>query len=270
MGMNASFYVRSIRHIGAGGIGTVDEVEVVRSSGEPRVGTRLARKQLGAQWINHSAMRERFEREISLLASMTHPNIVTLVGVSVSSAERWYVMPLYDRSLRDVLQGFPTRRGPVEVAEIGILLAHALEHAHAKGFVHRDLKPENILLRGEAEVVIADWGVGQFVHRTSRVLDLTVGGLGTSYYCSAEQWAEGRCDARADVYSLGVVLAEVASGVRVPISPVGAGIRADVVAPNTRAGIRFNAIIKKMTGPVPSMRYQTMSDVAAALRDVHG
>lgn len=268
MRMSPSFYVRPIRHLGAGGIGTVDEVEVVRSSGEPPVGTRLARKQLGAQWSGQPSMRERFEREIQLLASMDHPNIVTLVGVSTSAAERWYVMPLYDGSLRDMIQRYPSQRDPGEVAAFGMVLARALTHAHAKGFVHRDLKPENILLRGEGEAVIADWGVGQFVHRTSKVLDLTVGGLGTSYYCSAEQWAEGRCDARADVYSLGVMLAEVAAGSRVAISPVGAGIRGDVVASTTRAGVRFNSVIKKMTGVVPSMRHQTMSEVAAALEQV--
>jgi serine/threonine protein kinase len=264
------FNVSFIRRIGAGGIGSVDEVEVVRSSGDPPVGTRFARKQLGPQWAQDPAMRERFEREIVLLATMNHPNIVSLAGVSASATERFYVMPLYANSLRDTIAGAPRARSPIEVAGFGALLADALAYAHGMGFVHRDLKPENILLRGR-EVVIADWGIGRFIHKQSRVLDLTVGGLGTSYYCSMEQWSPApdlKDDPRMDIYSLGVLLAELAFGEKMPILPIGAGIRVNVVDPSTRAGQTFNAVITKMTGATASMRYPSMAHVAEALRSV--
>src|SRR5262249_355839 len=95
------FRLLTIPHINPAGFGSVGEVEVIESSGMPRVGTRLARKQLGPQWAQHPEMRERFEREIDLLDRMRHPNIVGLVGVSMSATERFYVMPLYPQSLRD-------------------------------------------------------------------------------------------------------------------------------------------------------------------------
>lgn len=264
----AQFHIKPIRHIGAGGIGTVDEVEVVQSTGSPPVGTRLARKQLGPQWTANPVMRDRFEREIELLGTMHHPNIVTLVGVSISKTERWYVMPLYSHSVRDLIRRHPQPRDPIEVARFGASIADALQYAHGLGFCHRDLKPENVLLRGSTEFVVADWGIGQFVHKTSKVLDLTVAGLGTAYYCSVKQWADGRDDEAGDIYSLGVMLAELARGTRLPIEPVGAGIRVDVAPSHAPGGTTFNAIIWKMTGFVPSMRHRSMAEVAQALRGV--
>lgn len=257
-----------VRRIGGGGIGTVDEVEVVESSGAPAVGTRFARKRLGPPWAQDPVMRGRFERELELLQRMDHPNIVSHVGASVSDTERYYAMPLYAHSLRARIDREQKPRSPVEVTRLGIVLADALAYAHDSGFVHRDLKPENILLEGD-EVVIADWGVGQFIHKDSKALSLTAGGLRTAYYCSAEQWAtSGEGDARVDIYSLGVLLAELAYGDQVPIIPVGAGIRVNVVSPTTREGQTFNGIIQRMTGVVPAMRYPTMADVAQALRSV--
>jgi serine/threonine-protein kinase PpkA len=263
-----AFHVGFIRRIGAGGLGTVEEVKVTHSHGGPPVGTRLALKRLGPQWVNDPTARERFEREIELLSRMSHPNIVSLAGVSLSPTERFYVMPLYERSLRDWIGRASAAASPVEVARFGERLSEALRYAHDLGFIHRDLKPENILLRGHSDMVIADWGVGQFIHKTSKVLDLTVAGLGTEYYCSMEQWTTGRCDERGDIYSLGVLLAELAAGRRLPILPVGAGIRVDVVSAYTRGGPQLNAVLRKMTGAVPSMRYSSMAEVTWALNEV--
>jgi serine/threonine protein kinase len=257
-----------VRRIGGGGIGTVDEVEVVESSGAPAVGTRFARKQLGPPLAQDPTMRGRFERELELLQRMDHPNIVSHVGASVSGTGRYYAMPLYAHSLRARIDREQKPWSPIEVTRLGIVLADALAYAHGAGFVHGDLKPENILLQGD-DVVIADWGIGQFVHKGSKVLSPTADGLGTAYYCSAEQWApDGECDARVDIYSLGVLLAELAYGDQVPILPIGAGIRVNMVMPTTRDGQTFNGIIQKMTGVVPAMRYPTMADVAQALRSV--
>lgn len=264
---NDSYRVQFVRHLGAGGIGTVDDVMVTESFGYPYVGTHLARKQLNARWRSHPEMQERFEREIELLGYMNHRNIVRLEGVSMSPGGRFYLMPLYTHSLRSVLMIHNHARSPSAVARFGAMLASAMQYAHGMGFIHRDLKPENILIRGD-EVVIADWGVGQFIHRESKVLDLTVGGLGTQYYCSAEQWSTGRCDARGDIYSLGVLLAETVAGRATPISPVGAGLRVDVAPSNTRAGQMLNGILRQMTAPVPSMRQASMADVAEALMQV--
>jgi serine/threonine protein kinase len=136
-------------------------------------------------------------------------------------------------------------------------------------FIHRDLKPENILLSDNGGPVVADWGLGQFVHLHSKVLDLTRGGpMGTHYYCSLEQWASGRCERTGDVYSLGVVLAELAAGRALPISPIGSGIQHAVVNGSSAVVQNFNATIRRMTAMLPSARFQSVNEVASVLRRI--
>lgn len=267
---HGQFRIREVGHLGSGGLGTVDQVEVVETSGSHPIGTMLARKRLGPKWSADPGARERFEREIGILRSMNHPNIVSLEGVSLPGAERWYAMPYFPQgNLRAALTNGRRFVTPYAVAGFGAVIADALEYAHGMNFIHRDLKPENILLGANDEPVISDWGLGQFIHKESRVLDLTLGGpLGTGYYCSFEQWTTGRCEISGDVYSLGVVLAELAARTPVSIMPIGAGILQDTVPANGVASRAFNNAIRKMTSFVPSARHQTMGEVASALRVV--
>jgi len=259
------------RHLGSGGLGRVDEGIVTQSTMPSLpVGARFAVKRLNPQWANHPEARTRFEREINALRTMAHPNIVTLKGESLpESNERYYGMPLFPRSLRSFL----TSRGAAfpwaNVAESGAELADALAHAHSRGFIHRDIKPENILLTKDNVPVIADWGLGYFIHKESKVLQqLTQAGMGTEYYCSLEQWDTGKCTATGDVYSLGVMLAELASGHQVPLAMgyAGSGIGVDVVVANSKGAKLFNDIIKKMTEFLASRRIQSMTEVAQQLR----
>src|SRR5262249_18046728 len=162
------------------------------------------------------------------------PRIVSVEGVSVGG-ERWYVMPLCERgSLRRWIQEGGAFSTVQQLASFVAAISDALEYAHARNFIHRDLKPENVLLSNAGGPLIADWGLGQFVHLHSKVLDLTKGGpMGTHYYCSLEQWTSGRCDVAGDVYSLGVLLAELAAGYALPIPLIGFGIQVDVLPPNS-------------------------------------
>ncbi len=264
------FSIMTVRGIGEGGLGIVDEVEVVATNRSHPPGTRLARKRLGANWANDPGAQGRFEREIEMLETMNHPNIVSLEGVSLAGGERWYVMPYFQRgSLRTWLQAGGRFRTIQQVAGFVAIVAEALAYAHSMNFIHRDLKPENILLADSGGPVIADWGLGQFVHLHSKVLDLTMGGpMGTHYYCSMEQWATGRCDQTGDVYSLGVVLAELAAGRALPISPVGSGVQHDVVSGSAPIVRAFNGTIRAMTAMLPSARLRSMSEVASRLRQI--
>ncbi len=133
-------------------------------------------------------------------------------------------MPLYPRSLRHLLMKTQQGFGWSNVAGFGIAIARAMEYAHSNGFKHRDLKPENILLDDGNNPVIADWGLGYFIHKESKVLQLTKAGMGTEYYCCREQWLTGKCDNTGDIYFLGLVLAELATGTRRDIM-VGMGCR---------------------------------------------
>lgn len=264
------FTIRPVRMIGEGGLGVVDEVVVTASNRTHPVGTRLARKRLGTAWSNDAGAQARFEREIAMLAAMRHPNVVSVEGASLPGGERWYAMPLFSRgSLRSWQQAGGRFRTAQEVAGFVATIADALAYAHSLGFIHRDLKPENVLISDEGAPIVADWGLGQFVHVHSKVLDLTRGGpMGTHYYCSLEQWTTGRSTAAGDVYSLGVVMAELAAGRAVPISPVGAGIQQDLVGGQSWVARTFNATLRKMTAAFAGSRFQSIAEVATVLRTI--
>jgi serine/threonine protein kinase len=255
-----------VREIGRGGLGCVDEVVIVESGGSMVVGERYACKRLNERFDDHPLFRARFEREIAAVRSMSHPGIVSYEGENLPSGqERFYLMPLYAASLRDrlVRYGGSSWR---DVARFGAHLANALAYAHGLGMIHRDLKPENVLFDAAGNAVIADWGLGYFVHRHSRVLmPLTVGGMGTEYYCSLEQWSTGKCDERGDIYSLGVLLAELTRGRQVPLVQ-GMGIRQDVVVNDASTGaLGFNRLLRAMTSMLAQHRPATMEQVARTL-----
>jgi len=262
------FLIKHVRPKGEGGLGIVDEVVVTASNCEHPVGARLARKRLNDKWRNQPEAKARFEREIEILSGMTHPKIVSFQGQSLPGGERFYLMPLYERSVRNYLQATPNGVHWRTAAQFCSELADALHYAHMQGHIHRDLKPENILLDALNSAVISDWGLGQFVHRDSKVLDLTRGAQGTQYYVSLEQWTTGRCECTGDVYSMGVFLAELVRGAnRISIVP-GMGISADVVAGNADGSREFNEYIRAMTAIFPNARPQSMAQVAIELNQL--
>lgn len=255
--------------IGAGGLGHVDKIRIVRSnaSGMP-VGSLWARKRLHETWDRNAGMRDRFEREIHALKTMSHPNIVTCQGENLDGFPRFYVMPLFASSVRTFIASGGWKHDWKTIANAGATLADALyyAHAHEVGYIHRDLKPDNILFNPGGPLVIADWGLGYFVHKNSVVLvKLTRGGMGTEYYCSIEQWNTGTCDGRGDIYSLGMTLDEWVTGQQRAII-VGTGVNGDSVAPVSAGAIAFNAVIRSMTAPLAQRRLASMHDVALRLR----
>lgn len=257
--------IQHVRPKGQGGLGIVDEVVVVETNYGHPVGAHFARKRLNDKWRNQPDAKTRFEREIEILSGMSHAKIVSFQGQNIPGQERFYLMPLYERSVRNYLIATPGGVHWRNAARFCSELADALQYAHMLGHIHRDLKPENILLDAGNNAVISDWGLGQFVHRDSKVLDLTRGGMGTEYYVSLEQWTTGRCECTGDIYSLGIVLAELVRGVnRISIVP-GMGISTDVVAGNADGSRAFNEYIRSMTAMFPVNRPQTMTEVAIAL-----
>ena len=254
--------------VGQGGLGKVDAVQVVDSNRSHPIGAYLARKRLNSSWARDPRAQARFEQEIELLSDMDHPNIVSVEGVSLPGGERAYFMPLFPGSLRSRLEANEVW-SLLEVAMLGVQVAQALSYAHDLGFAHRDLKPDNILLDQASNPVLCDWGLGQFIHVHSRVLQLTHGGpLGTAYYCDLQQWSTGDGGILGDVYSLGMTLGELAFGSPPELRNIGFGIEHDVLHGNTIANRHFNDIIRRMTNLVRERRYANMVAVEYALRTV--
>jgi eukaryotic-like serine/threonine-protein kinase len=200
------------RELGQGGMATV---LLARDPAGNPVALKLLHPELAS-----TVGGDRFRREIRVAARLQHPGIL---GVLDSGAETiaipggsldllWFTMPFVEgENAWDRL----SRTGPLpaaEVTRIGLAVADALAYAHGQGVVHRDIKPDNILLHGD-EVLVADFGVAKAVSEVQEKLTATGMVVGTPTYMSPEQASGERdIDGRTDIFALGCVLYELASG----------------------------------------------------------
>jgi len=239
------------RELGRGGMATVYLARDVRH--DRRVAVKVMRPDVSA-----SLSAERFEREVRVLARLSHPHILALhdsgrVPVTYATGSGtegpagdllYYVMPYVPgESLRDRLR----REGSLAIADalrIASEVADALSYAHAQGIVHRDIKPENVLLTGTDasadswHALVADFGIARLVADAGPELTATGISVGTPAYMSPEQASGERAvDARADVYSLGCLLYEMLVG-----EPPFTGPNASAI------------IARHLTAPAPSIR----------------
>jgi eukaryotic-like serine/threonine-protein kinase len=153
---------------------------------------------------------ERFRREARAVASLSHPNIVTILDRGEDEGRQFIVFELVEgRTLAEVLHEegrLPVRRA----LEIAIQVARGLAFAHGQGLVHRDVKPQNVILNGDGRAKVTDFGIA----RSLEIQGVTQSGavLGTSNYIAPEQASGQPVDRTTDVYSLGVVLFELLTG----------------------------------------------------------
>jgi eukaryotic-like serine/threonine-protein kinase len=194
--------------VGRGGMATVFQAEDLKH--QRTVAIKVFRSDLA--WLGGP---DRFAREIAILATLQHPNILPLLDSGVAEGQPYYVMPFVSGdSLRDRLQ----REGRLPVGDavrILVDLCDALRYAHELGIIHRDIKPENVLLSGR-HALLADFGIARGGSRRAEGgARITTGGmaLGTPAYMAPEQVAaDPELDPRADVYALGVLGFEMLAG----------------------------------------------------------
>ena len=255
------------RELGAGGMATVYLARDLRHDRD--VAIKVLDPDLGA-----TLGAERFLAEIRTTARLQHPHILPLLDSGNADGLLYYVMPLVSgETLRARLTR--ERQLPVDDAvRIAHEVADALSHAHAAGVVHRDIKPENILLQ-DGHARVADFGIALAVQHAGGVrLTQTGLSLGTPQYMAPEQaMGETTIDARADIYSLGVVLYEALAGEPPFTGPSAQAIVARVITETPRplsAGRRsvppvVEAAVARALEKLPADRFSTAADFAAAL-----
>jgi Tol biopolymer transport system component len=210
-----------------------------------------------------------FDREARAISALNHPQICTLYDVGPN----YLVMELVEgETLSAQLQKGPL---PADVVlHYGAQIGSALAAAHARGIVHRDLKPANIMIT-EAGVKVLDFGVAQFGARpghSSEGAPLGAKPVGTPAYMAPEQWDGRECDARTDIYALGLVLYEMALGKRPP-SPVGALKMAECLSiepsPLDEVSPQLARVVRRCVASEPERRWQTALEVKAQLESSH-
>ncbi len=194
--------------LGEGGMGVVYLAEDVR------LGRMVALKAVSPRHLGDPARRARLRREARAAASLHHPGIATVFALE-EIGDHLYIAGEYvtGETLRDELGRGPLE--PLRAVDTALAVARALAVAHEAGIVHRDLKPENLMRTPAGEVKILDFGLARFDDASG---DSALSGdsavLGTPAYMSPEQIRGGVTDARSDLFSLGVVLYELVTGVR--------------------------------------------------------
>jgi serine/threonine protein kinase len=177
----------------------------------PRLNRYVAIKVLRSDLVEDGEFLARFEREARAVASLRHPNIIQVHDFDVQGDVYYMVMELLEGdSLKVRLNDYRARGERMPLGETSRILLDVLDglhYAHSEGMVHRDIKPGNIMLTKRGRAVLTDFGIAQIVGGTR----YTVSGalMGTLSYMAPEQGLEGRCDARCDIYSLGIVFYEM-------------------------------------------------------------
>lgn len=251
------------------GSGAMGEVYLARDN---ILGRQVALKILPARFTRNSERVSRFQREAKAASALNHPNIITIYDIG-EVGETWFIVAEFINGIT-LRQRLAAGKMPVqEVAAIALQCARALQAAHQARILHRDIKPENIMIRPDGLVKVVDFGLARIANApTECPADTTQAGavIGTPRYMSPEQARNEELDARADVFSLGAVLYEMATGrpafpgkstAEVFAALLGSGPQ----RPPEGVPERLSEIISRALERDRNRRYQTMQEFADEL-----
>ena len=210
-------HYKVVARLGRGGMGEVYAAE------DTKLGRKVALKVLPAEMAGNPERRARFEREAKAVAALNHPNIVTIHSVEEAEGVHFITMELVDgRSLSEIIP--PHGMALTPFLDRGIAMADALSAAHEVGITHRDIKPDNIMIGADGRLKVLDFGLAKLRDDAARAdgvtqlptQSVTQEGkiVGTVAYMSPEQAEGKKVDARSDVFSMGIVLYQMATGRR--------------------------------------------------------
>jgi Tol biopolymer transport system component len=265
--------------LGEGGMG-----EVYRGE-DTKLGRQVAIKVLPEAVASDPERLARFEREAKVLASLNHPNIAGIHQVEQADGVHFLVMELAEgETLSERIA-----RGPIPLEQataIALQIAEALEAAHERGIIHRDLKPANVNISADGQVKVLDFGLakalgeerdaGDIANSPTLTAAATQAGIimGTAAYMSPEQAAGAIADRRSDIWSFGVVLAEMLTGKQQfegqTVSHVLASVlkdEPDLGALPAEVPARLRELIERCLRKEPKLRLQAIGDARVQLQE---
>ncbi len=264
--------------LGAGGMG-----EVYRAK-DTTLGREVAIKVLPADVASSPERLQRFEREAKTVATLNHPNIVTIHGIHNEGKHRFIAMELVEGDTLDRMMA-PGGMPLGQIFDLAIPMADALATAHGKGIVHRDLKPANVMVTKEGRVKVLDFGLAKLTAAGkggSSPDDVTMSApltgrgviIGTVPYMSPEQLQGENLDHRTDLFSLGVMLYEMATGQRPFKGKNSATLTSSILRDAPRPVQELNSVVPRHLGRIiehcleknAEDRYQSAKDVRNELR----
>ncbi len=261
---------RIVSELGVGGMGVVYEAE------DTRLGRPVALKFLPGHLTHDRVALDRFQREARAASALNHPHICTIYDIGETDGRPFIAMErLQGASLRAQLSR--GRLAVTAIVDTAIQLADALEAAHAKGIVHRDIKPENIFVTTRGTAKLLDFGIAKLMPEQAAAATATTVtrvatgpvALGTIAYMSPEQVRGEHLDTRTDLFSLGVVLYEMATGQQPFRGPTSGAVLGEILAKAPTAPEQLNAdlpaelerIVNKLLEKDREFRYQSARDV---------